>query len=88
MPKIMFFDIDGTLMEDSASHFVPESTVKALQLARKAGNLLYVNTGRPLVNVDADVRKHRPVDVNILEFLKNFTHACVTGIQNKIVNSV
>ena len=56
MCKIMFFDIDGTLMEDSASHYVPESTVKALQLAREAGNLLYVNTGRPVINVDDDVR--------------------------------
>ncbi len=56
MRKIMFFDIDGTLMEDSAEHFIPESTIKALSLARKAGNLLFVNTGRPVVNVDADVR--------------------------------
>ena len=56
MRKIMFFDIDGTLMEDSASHFVPESTVRALRLAREAGHLLYVNTGRPVINVDADVR--------------------------------
>ncbi|MBQ8921308.1 MAG: HAD hydrolase family protein [Oscillospiraceae bacterium] len=53
----MFFDIDGTLMEDSSSHFVPESTVTALHKARQAGNLLFVNTGRPLINVDADVRK-------------------------------
>lgn len=54
--KILFFDIDGTLMEDSSSHFVPESTVTALRLAREAGHLLYVNTGRPVINVDADVR--------------------------------
>ncbi len=54
--KIMFFDIDGTLMEDNPSHFVPESTVRALRQAREAGHLLYVNTGRPVVNVDEDVR--------------------------------
>lgn len=53
----MFFDIDGTLMEDSASHFVPAGTPDALRRARAAGNLLYVNTGRPVVNVDADVRE-------------------------------
>ena len=57
MQKIMFFDIDGTLMEDSSSHFVPESTRTALRLAREAGHLLYVNTGRPVINVDADVRE-------------------------------
>lgn len=54
--KIMFFDVDGTLMEDNAGHFVPESTKEALQLARAAGHLLYVNTGRPLCNLDDDVR--------------------------------
>lgn len=52
----MFFDIDGTLMEDSPTHFVPASTPAALKRAREAGHLLYVNTGRPVVNVDADVR--------------------------------
>ena len=52
----MFFDIDGTLMEDSSSHYMPESTPLALQKARRAGHLLYVNTGRPLCNVDEDVR--------------------------------
>ncbi|MBQ2265432.1 MAG: HAD family hydrolase [Oscillospiraceae bacterium] len=57
MQKIMFFDIDGTLMEDNAGHFVPESTKEALRLAHAAGHLLYVNTGRPLCNVDADVRE-------------------------------
>ena len=56
MPKIMFFDIDGTLMEDSPAHFVPASTPEALRRARAAGHLLYVNTGRPVINVDADVR--------------------------------
>lgn len=54
--KIIFFDIDGTLMEDGPSHFVPDSTYEALRLAREAGHLLYVNTGRPVINVDADVR--------------------------------
>ena len=52
----MFFDIDGTLMEDSPSHFVPAGTPEALRRAREAGNLLFVNTGRPVINVDADVR--------------------------------
>jgi len=52
----MFFDIDGTIMEDAPEHFVPPSTVEALRRAHQAGNLLYVNTGRPVVNVDEDVR--------------------------------
>lgn len=56
MQKIMFFDIDGTLMEDSHEHRIPTSTIKALELAKQAGNLIYVNTGRPLCNVDNDIR--------------------------------
>ena len=56
MQKIMFFDIDGTLMEDSPTHYVPESTPAALRRAKEAGHLLFVNTGRPVINVDADVR--------------------------------
>ena len=56
MKKIMFFDIDGTLIPEVHGAKVPESTLKALELARKAGNLLYINTGRPYVNVDDDVR--------------------------------
>ncbi|WP_049962689.1 Cof-type HAD-IIB family hydrolase [Ruminococcus sp. HUN007] len=56
MKKIMFFDIDGTLIPEVHGAAVPESTLKALELARKAGNLLYINTGRPYVNVDDDVR--------------------------------
>ncbi|MBQ8965774.1 Cof-type HAD-IIB family hydrolase [Ruminococcus sp.] len=56
MKKIMFFDIDGTLIPERHGAPVPESTLKALELARSAGHLLYVNTGRPAVNVDDDVR--------------------------------
>ena len=54
--KIMFFDIDGTLIPELPGAEVPGSTLRALELARSAGNLLFVNTGRPAANVDEDVR--------------------------------
>ncbi|SDB52591.1 hypothetical protein SAMN02910317_02721 [Ruminococcaceae bacterium FB2012] len=54
--KIMFFDIDGTLIPELPGAKVPQSTLRALKLAREAGNLLFVNTGRPAVNVGEDVR--------------------------------
>lgn len=54
--KIMFFDIDGTLIPEDGDHKIPESTVRALKLAREAGNLLFVNTGRPVFNVEDNVR--------------------------------
>lgn len=52
----MFFDIDGTLLPEQPGAVIPESTLRALRLARKAGNLLFVNTGRPAANVDEDIR--------------------------------
>ena len=57
MRKIMFFDIDGTLIPEEEGAAVPQSTRTALVRAREAGNLLYVNTGRPAVNVNEDVRE-------------------------------
>ncbi|MBR1862491.1 MAG: HAD hydrolase family protein [Ruminococcus sp.] len=57
MKKIMFFDIDGTLVPEDGDRRVPESTVRAIEKAHRAGNLLYVNTGRPRVNVDDDLRE-------------------------------
>lgn len=56
MCKIMFFDIDGTLIPERHGASVPQSTLTALEKARAEGHLLYVNTGRPLINVDDDVR--------------------------------
>ncbi len=57
MRKIMFFDIDGTLIDESPQHITPESTLRGLDMARKAGNLLFVNTGRPRAVVGENVRR-------------------------------
>ena len=54
--KIMFFDIDGTLIPEDGDHKIPESAVRALRLAREAGNLLFINTGRPVFNVGRELR--------------------------------
>lgn len=54
--RIMFFDIDGTLIPEDGDRSIPESTVRALSLAREAGNLLFINTGRPVFNVGSDLR--------------------------------
>ncbi|MBR6102962.1 MAG: HAD-IIB family hydrolase [Ruminococcus sp.] len=57
MKKIMFFDIDGTLVPENGEQRVPDSARKALELSRRAGNLLFINTGRPAMNVGRVVRK-------------------------------
>ena len=42
---MIFFDIDGTLLDDEQG-IVPESTVRALHQARENGHLLFICTGR------------------------------------------
>jgi len=45
--KYLFFDIDGTLVAGGAdSSFIPESTLLALDLLKKAGHFLCIATGR------------------------------------------
>ena len=44
-PKIIFFDIDGTL-RDNVYHQVPDSTLKALHLLKEKGYYLCISTGR------------------------------------------
>lgn len=48
--KILFFDIDGTLI-DSTTHVIPQSTITALQQLRKDGHILCISTGRSLQSV-------------------------------------
>ena len=47
MPRIIFLDVDGTLVD--YRNQLPESAVQAIQLARKAGHRVYLTTGRSLV---------------------------------------
>lgn len=44
--KALFFDIDGTLVSFK-THKIPQSTVDALELAKKNGVEVYISTGRP-----------------------------------------
>ncbi len=53
--KILFFDIDGTLV-DTEAHTVPQSAVSAIRRARENGHLLYINSGRPYMGIDPQVK--------------------------------
>ncbi|MDJ1371030.1 Cof-type HAD-IIB family hydrolase [Gulosibacter molinativorax] len=44
MPKIVFLDIDGTIVDYDNS--IPESAVAAIRAAREAGHRVYLSTGR------------------------------------------
>ncbi|MDO5520592.1 MAG: HAD family hydrolase [bacterium] len=52
--RILFFDIDGTLLNRKA--VVPESAVKALSELKKKGHLRFVCTGRTRCMVPEEVR--------------------------------
>lgn len=56
MKKIIFFDIDGTLISEDENAYLPESTLKAISLARKNGCYTYVNTGRTICNIEKRIR--------------------------------
>lgn len=44
--KLLFFDIDGTLLAGGMEGYVPESALKALKKAQENGHICVVNTGR------------------------------------------
>lgn len=54
--KIIFFDIDGTLV-DVEDRTIPHSTVEAIRRAREKGHLLYINSGRPFCGLDPRVKE-------------------------------
>ena len=47
--KIVFFDIDGTLITEDGNQTLPESTVYAIQELRRRGHLAFINSGRTLL---------------------------------------
>lgn len=48
--KLIFFDIDGTLIEEGKK-YVPQSSIEAIRRAQKNGHLCFINTGRPISSV-------------------------------------
>lgn len=52
---IVFFDIDGTLVSDDERHIIPQSAVNAIRKARENGHLMYINTGRTIMNIEPEL---------------------------------
>lgn len=50
--KLLFFDIDGTLITDDGRRHFPESAKEAIKQARANGHMTFINTGRVMVNVE------------------------------------
>lgn len=54
--KMLFFDIDGTLITDDNRKHFPESAKKAIKEARNKGHLAFINTGRVYVNIEDSIK--------------------------------
>ncbi len=54
--KLLFFDIDGTLVTDDDRRWLPDSTRLAIKKARARGHKTFINTGRVFVNVEEEIR--------------------------------
>jgi len=52
--RILFFDVDGTIV--TREHVIPESARQALAAAKRAGHVLLVNTGRPYLHVEPQIK--------------------------------
>lgn len=65
MRKLIFFDIDGTLIAEH-QHVVPESAVKAIKEAQAKGHVCVVNTGRSDALVKDWLQKQVPFDGYLL----------------------
>lgn len=79
--KLIFFDIDGTLLTEGKVHRVPESTTEALNRLRANGHICMINTGRPYASLDKHI-KSIPVD--------GYVCGCGTNIRlgEKVILSV
>jgi len=56
MEKIIFFDIDGTIISEDKNSYLPESTLEAISQAQKNGCYTYINTGRTLCSIEKRIR--------------------------------
>ena len=54
--KILFFDIDGTLITEDGRRYFPDSARHALAQARANGHLVFINTGRVYCNVTDEIK--------------------------------
>ncbi len=52
---VIFFDIDGTIIDDD-SQIIPASTIEAIAALRQRGHMPIINTGRPYSHIDPRVR--------------------------------
>ena len=53
--KILFFDIDGTLLSHRTLT-IPESAKRAVRKAKENGHLIFINTGRTISVINKEIK--------------------------------
>ena len=53
---VLFFDIDGTLLSEVTKK-IPDSAAESVRRAKKAGHMLFINTGRTICSIPAEIRR-------------------------------
>lgn len=53
--NLILFDVDGTIITED--NYIPASAVSAIRAAQQAGNLCFVNTGRPYSHIVPTVKE-------------------------------
>lgn len=57
MRKLIFFDIDGTIITESEQErIIPDSLPKTLRALQKNGHLCFINTGRAFAEIESTIR--------------------------------
>ena len=53
---VLFFDIDGTLLSEVTKK-IPDSAAESVRRAKKEGHMLFINTGRTICSIPAEIRR-------------------------------
>lgn len=93
--KLIFFDIDGTIMEESSGIILP-STVSSIKKARENGHYVIINTGRTDYLLEKEIKEMIGFDGYLLgcgtsiKFQeKNLLHQTISQeIANKVIKEL
>lgn len=55
MRKLLFFDIDGTILSEGEKRYIPDSAVEAVHKLQQNGHLCFINSGRSWSEINDNI---------------------------------
>ena len=55
MRKLLFFDIDGTILSEGEKRYVPDSAIRAIRELQANGHLCFINSGRAWAEIHNNI---------------------------------